>query len=73
MKRLSATFPEDLANDLEELSKFTDKSISSIIVEKVKVALDLDEDAYWLKIVEEREKDGEESYLSHEEVWAHLK
>lgn len=73
MKRLSATFPKDLANDLEELSKFTDKSISSIIVEKVKVALDLDEDAYWLKIVEEREKDGEESYLSHEEVWAHLK
>lgn len=73
MKRFSVSLKDETAQQLENLAAFTNESLSSVLAKKIEEALDRDEDAYWLKIVEEREKDGEESYLSHEEVWAHLK
>lgn len=65
-RRTSINFPPEVMEQLEDLSALTHESLSSIVVEKVKNGLDLDEDAYWLRLVKEREC---KEYFSHEEAW----
>jgi hypothetical protein len=55
---------------IEILAKRDDTSVSTKALELIQTALELEEDAGLLMIVEEREKSTKKSdYLSHEEVW----
>lgn len=72
-KRTTINIPMDLIEELEDLSALTHESLSSIIIDKVRQSLELDEDAYWAKIVKERMAFENEPTISHEEMWKHLK
>lgn len=73
-KRISISFPEDLASQLEDLAALTHESLSAIVVDKVREALDLDEDAYWIKIAQERMKEDEgKPTISLEDAWKDTK
>lgn len=73
-KRISISFPQDIADQLEDLAALTHESLNAIVVEKVKTALDLDEDAYWIKIAQERIAASEgKPTISLEDAWKDIK
>jgi len=66
-KRINLSVDDELYETLEELQKLRKApSLSSIVLELTKEALELQEDLYFAKIAGEREKEKD---LSHEEVW----
>ncbi|MEC9283758.1 MAG: hypothetical protein VX642_13685 [Bdellovibrionota bacterium] len=66
-KRINLTVDESLLSELEELKKLRNApSLSSVVLELTKEALELQEDLYFSRIAEEREN---EKSLKHEEVW----
>ena len=66
-KRINLSVDDELYEELEELQKLRNApSLSSIVLELTKEALELQEDLYFAKVAQEREKEKE---LSHEEVW----
>ena len=66
-KRINLSVDDSLYSELEELQKLRGApSLSSVVLELTKEALELQEDLYFAKIAAEREAEEE---LSHEEIW----
>ena len=67
-KRINLSVEESLYKELETLKDLRGApSLSSIVLELTKEALELQEDIYFAKIAEEREN---EETISHEELWS---
>ncbi len=70
-KRVNLTIEDDLYDEFEALKKMRkDASISSIILDLAKEALEINEDLYYAKIAKAR---FNEKKYSHDEVWAKKK
>lgn len=66
-KRINLSVEDDLYSDLEQIQKLRGApSLSSIVIELTKEALELQEDLYFAKVADERAKEEE---LSHGAVW----
>ena len=66
-KRINITVDDDLYRELEHLKALKRApSLSAIILELTKEALEIQEDLYFAKIAEEREK---EPTIPHHKVW----
>ena len=66
-KRVNLTIDDSLLEELEKIKKIRKApSLSSIVIELTREALELQEDLYFAKIADERKN---EATLSHEEVW----
>ena len=66
-KRINLTLDDSLYEELEQLQELRGApSLSSVVIELTKEALELQEDLYFAKIAEERES---EDTISHEEAW----
>ena len=70
-KRVNLTIEDDLYQDFETLKNLrNESSISSVILELAKEALEINEDLYYAKIAEGRLN---EKRFSHETVWSKKK
>ena len=66
-KRINLSVDDSFYKELEELQTLRGApSLSSIVVELAKEALELQEDLYFAKIAQEREDEKE---ISHKELW----
>lgn len=66
-KRINLSVDDQLYSELENLRKIKGApSLSSIVIELAKSALELEEDLYFAKLAEERENEGT---LTHSQVW----
>jgi metal-responsive CopG/Arc/MetJ family transcriptional regulator len=66
-KRIKVSVEDSLYHELEELQKLRGApSLSSIVIELTKEALELQEDLYFVKIAEKRTNEKE---ISHKELW----
>jgi hypothetical protein len=66
-KRINLSVENGLYAELEQIQKLRGApSLSSIVIELTKEALELQEDLYFAKIAEEREKERD---ISHEDIW----
>ena len=66
-RRINLSVDDSLYSDLEELQKLRGApSLSSIVIELTKEALELQEDLYFSRMSEEREN---EKTISHKEIW----
>lgn len=67
-KRVNLTIEDELYEEFDTLKKLRkDASISSVILDLAKEALEINEDLYYAKIATTRLG---EKRLSHDEVWA---
>lgn len=70
-KRVNLTIEDDLYQDFEALKNLrNESSISSVILDLAKEALEINEDLYYAKIAEGR---LHEKKISHETVWSKKK
>lgn len=70
-KRVNLTIEDDLYDEFEALKKMRkDASISSVILDLAKEALEINEDLYYTKIAKSRLN---EKKYSHDEVWSKKK
>ena len=70
-KRVNLTIEDDLYQDFEALKNLRhESSISSVILDLAKEALEINEDLYYAKIAEGRLK---EKKFSHETIWSKKK
>ncbi len=70
-KRVNLTIENDLYQDFEALKNLrNESSISSVILDLAKEALEINEDLYYSKIAEGRLHEGK---VSHETVWSKKK
>ncbi len=70
-KRVNLTIEDDLYNEFEALKNMRkDASISSVILDLAKEALEINEDLYDAKIAKARLN---EKKYSHDEVWSRKK
>lgn len=66
-KRINLSVDDSLYGELEKLKKLKGApSLSAIVIELTKEALELQEDLHFARIADEREN---EKILSHKEVW----
>jgi len=66
-KRINLSVEDSLYSELEELQKLRGApSLSSIVIELTKEALEIQEDLYFVRITQER---ADEKEISHEETW----
>ena len=66
-KRINLAVDDSLYDELEKLREIKGApSLSSIVIELTKEALELQEDLYFAKIASERDNEGT---VSHESVW----
>jgi predicted CopG family antitoxin len=66
-KRINLAVEDGLYEELEKLRQIKGApSLSSIVLELTKEALELQEDLYFVKIAAERDS---EEILSHEDIW----
>jgi metal-responsive CopG/Arc/MetJ family transcriptional regulator len=66
-KRINLSVDDQLWNELEQLKKLRKaNSLSALVIELTKEALEIQEDLYFAKIAQKREK---ESTVSHEDIW----
>lgn len=66
-KRINLSVDDSLYAELEQLQSLRGApSLSSIVIELTKEALELQEDIYFARIAEERENEKE---VSHKEIW----
>jgi metal-responsive CopG/Arc/MetJ family transcriptional regulator len=66
-KRVNLTIDDTLLEELEKIKKIRQApSLSSIVIELTREALELQEDLYFAKIANEREK---EDTISHDKIW----
>ncbi len=67
-RRINLSVDDSLYSELEELQKIRNAhSLSSIVIELTKEALELQEDLYFSRIAQEREDEEE---VSHKELWS---
>ena len=66
-KRVNLTIEDDLYNDFEAIKEIrNENSLSNVILDLAKEALEINEDLYYSKIAEKRLK---EKRISHDKVW----
>jgi len=66
-RRINLTVDDTLYKELEKIQDIRGApSLSSVVIELTREALELQEDLYFARIAEEREN---ESVLTHEEIW----
>ena len=66
-KRINLAVDDNLYNELQKLKKLQGApSLSSVVLELTREALELQEDLYFARLAEER---ANEPNLSHEQVW----
>lgn len=66
-KRINLSVDDSLYEELDALKKLKDApSLSAVVIELTKEALELQEDLYFAKIAAERTK---EKNLSHDRIW----
>jgi predicted CopG family antitoxin len=66
-KRVNLTIEDDLYTEFEAIKELrNESSLSSVILDLAKEALEINEDLYFSKIAEPRLK---EKRLSHDQVW----
>ena len=66
-KRINLTIDDDLYQELERIQNLRKApSLSAVVLELTKEALEIQEDLYFAKIADEREKEG---VVSHDEMW----
>ncbi len=66
-KRINLSVDQDLYSDLEKLKKLkAAPSLSAIVLELTREALELQEDLYFAKVAEERKS---EKKLTHAQIW----
>ncbi len=70
-KRLNLTLPHDTAIFLEKMALRDDVSQSAKALELIEKALEIEEDAYFSAIADER-VEKTTKWLSHEEFWAQV-
>ncbi len=70
-KRVNLTIEDDLYSDFEAVKELRkESSLSSVILDLAKEALEINEDLYFSKIAGQRLK---EKRLSHNQVWSKKK
>ncbi len=69
--RINVTVSEETAAIIALMAKQKKKTISATVNSLLEKAIEDHEDAYWLKIAEERRNEGEKT-LSSEEFWKDL-
>lgn len=70
-KRVNLTIEDDLYSEFEAIKELRkESSLSSVILDLAKEALEINEDLYFSKIAEQRLK---EKRLSHNQVWSKKK
>lgn len=70
-KRVNLTIEDDLYSEFEAIKEFRNEaSLSSIILDLAKEALEINEDLYFSKIAQQRLK---EKRISHDQVWSKKK
>ncbi len=70
-KRVNLTIEDELYSEFEAIKELRkESSLSSVILDLAKEALEINEDLYYSKIADQRQK---EKRLSHEQVWAKKK
>ncbi|HDD45375.1 MAG TPA: hypothetical protein ENG63_11040 [Candidatus Desulfofervidus auxilii] len=68
--RINVVFDRSLYTLIKEISERESISMSAVVRDLVREALELKEDVALTKFAEEREKDlKEEELMSHEEMW----
>lgn len=67
-KRLNITLPEDTEEILTLIAKRDKVPMATKAVQLLKVAIEIDEDEVWEKIVAERDT-PDAKFISHEEMW----
>ena len=66
-KRINLSVDDSLYEELEKLQNLRGApSLSSIVIELTKEALELQEDLYFMKVAEERDSEKE---ISHKDIW----
>lgn len=66
--RINVTLDPETAKFLAFMAAKQNKSTSAVARDLIEQAIETDEDAYWIKVAEERIQSGEK-YISHEEAW----
>lgn len=66
--RINVTIPQEIANFLEKKAEKNNTSMSKVALELIMDAMERDEDIYYSRIADEREKTTQKWY-SHEEAW----
>lgn len=69
--RINVTIDPETAAIIALMAKKEKKTVSAKANDYIKQAIEHDEDLYWIKLAEERIKEGGE-YISHEEAWKRL-
>ena len=67
-KRINITLDDEVYSALVELSEKRAKSISSVSLSLIETALELQEDRYFSRIVDER-LEKKEKQVSHSKAW----
>ena len=70
-KRINISVPKDTEEILELLAKRDKKPIATVALQLIETALEIEEDAVWAEIADERDQPGVK-YISHEEMWHDL-
>ncbi len=66
-KRINLTIDDELYSELEMIQNIRNApSLSAVVIELAKEALEIQEDLYFAKIADEREK---EKTVSHDKIW----
>ncbi len=66
-KRINLSVDDALYEELERLKELKDApSLSAVVIELVREALEIQEDLYFAKIAKDRQK---EKSISHDRVW----
>lgn len=72
LPRLNLTLPEELMADLQTIAKRQGETMSTIARQFLRQGIEMDEDIYYARLVEERDqahKKSGEKHLSHDEFW----
>ena len=66
-KRINLTIDDELYNEFEMIQDIRNApSLSAVVIELAKEALEIQEDLYFAKIANEREK---ENTVAHDKIW----
>lgn len=68
-KRLNITLSEEMDRDIQTLARRDNVPKATITAKLIREALELQEDIALAKIAEERMRNHDGRWLSHEEVW----
>lgn len=66
--RINLTVPSDLEHDLQRIAKRDDRSLSTVTLDLLRRALEVEEDGLLLAVAEKREKKPV-AFVSHAKAW----